>query len=208
VSAPDLQLGPPVRRGAEAPLNIIWSGSCQPRKALNIVLLALARLRQSPVDWRLTAVGDGPLFGQWKALADKLGIGDRCAFLGRVSRAEVLRVMGTGHCFVQPSLYDATSSVVAEALAHGLPVICLDHFGFKDAVAAECGVKIPPDRLDQVIRDIAKAIEEMGMDEDRRYAMAVAAQKASLRLTWMHKAEIVSDLYEQVLERVPVSNRR
>jgi glycosyltransferase involved in cell wall biosynthesis len=199
VSAPDLQLGLPTHRAPDEPLHIVWSGSCQPRKALNIVLLALGQLRQSPVDWRLTAVGDGPLLGAWKALAASLGIGERCTFPGKVSRAEVLRVMATGHCFVQPSLYDATSSVVAEALAHGLPVLCLDHFGFKDAVQADCGVKISPDSFPQVVSDFASAIEALWLDEDRRYAMAIAAQIASQQLTWEHKAEVINKVYRRVL---------
>jgi glycosyltransferase involved in cell wall biosynthesis len=136
-----------------------------------------------------------------QALAGRLGIGERCIFLGRVSRTEALSVMATGHCLVQPSLYDATSTVVVEALAYGMPVLCLDHFGMKDAVNSECGVKIPLNRLDQVILDFAKAIEAFWLDEDHRYAMAIAAQKASLRLTWKQKAEIVNDLYNHVLKR-------
>jgi glycosyltransferase involved in cell wall biosynthesis len=199
VSAPDLEPRLPVRRGAHEPLRIIWSGGCEPRKALNIVLLALAQLKRSSVDWQLTAVGDGPLLGSWKALADKLGIGERCRFLGRVPRAKALSVMATGHCFVQPSLYDATSTVVAEALAYGLPVLCLDHFGFKDAVNAECGIKISPNRLDQVIREFAQVIEALWLDEDRRYQMAIAAQKASQRLSWKHKEGVVNEVYSRIL---------
>lgn len=199
VSAPDLELRHPVRRSSEERLRIVWSGSCEPRKALNIILLALEQLKRSSVDWRLVAVGDGPLLGSWKALSSSLGIDERCSFLGRVSRAEVLSVMSSGHCFVQPSLYDATSTVLAEALAHGLPVICLDHMGFKDVVNVECGIKIPPNTLDQVIRDFAKAIEAIGLDEERRYEMAIAAQKASLRLTWKHKEEVINDIYSRIL---------
>jgi glycosyltransferase involved in cell wall biosynthesis len=198
VSAPELEPRLPSRRGLEKPLRIVWSGNCDPGKALNIVLLALEQLKRSPIDWRLVVVGDGPLLGDWKALAIRLGIRERCSFLGRVSRAEVLSVMASGHCFVQPSLYDATSTVVAEALAHGLPVICLDHFGFRDAVNAECGIKISPNRLDQVIREFAKAIEALWLDEDRRYAMAIAAQKASLRLTWKHKEGVINDVYSRI----------
>jgi glycosyltransferase involved in cell wall biosynthesis len=202
VSAPDLEPGPLARRGVGEPLRIIWSGSCEARKALNIVLLALERLKRSSVDWQLTVVGDGPLWGTWKVLAERLGLGERCTFLGRVSRAEVLSVMATGHCFVQPSLYDATSTVVVEALSCGLPVICLDHFGFKDVVNAECGVKIPPNRLDQVIRDFANAIEALWLDEDRRHKMALAAQKASADLTWKHKEQVINEVYSYVLSQM------
>jgi len=199
VSVPDLELRPPVRRGPEEPLRIVWSGSCEPRKALNIVLLALGQLKRSTIDWRLIIVGDGPLFGNWKELASSLGIGDFCSFLGKVSRAEVLSTMASGHCFVQPSLYDATTTVLVEALAHGLPVICLDHMGFKDIVTVECGIKIPPNTVDQVIQDFAKAIKAIGLDEDRRYEMAISAQKASLRLTWQQKKEFINTVYKRVL---------
>jgi glycosyltransferase involved in cell wall biosynthesis len=180
-------------------LRIIWSGGCFDTKALNIVLFALEQLKRSPVDWQLVVVGDGPLLAKWKALAGRLGLGERCSFLGRVARAEALSVMATGHCFVQPSLYEGTPTVVAEALAYGLPIICLDHFGLRDAVNAECGVKIPPNRLDQVIRDCAKAIEALWLDEDRRYGMAIAAQKASLRLSWKHKEEVINEVYGRIL---------
>jgi glycosyltransferase involved in cell wall biosynthesis len=199
VSAPDLEPRLPARRGVGEPLRIIWSGNCEPRKALNIVLLALEKLDRSSIDWRLVVVGDGPLLGDWKTLASKLGLGDRCSFIGRVSRAEVLSIMATGHCFALSSLYEGTPTVVVEALTYGLPVICLDRFGMKDVVNAECGVKIPPDTFDHVIQEFAKAIEAIGLDEDRRYKMAIAAQSAAQRLTVKRKAEVINDVYERIL---------
>jgi glycosyltransferase involved in cell wall biosynthesis len=89
--------------------------------------------------------------------------------------------------------------VVVEALAFGLPVLCLDHFGFKDAVKAGCGVKISPNSLGQVVGDFAKAIEALWLDEDRRYGMALAAQTASLELTWKHKEEVLNRTYSLIL---------
>jgi len=205
VSAPDLEPRLPVRRGPKEPLRIVWSGNCDPLKALNIVLLALEKIKLSPIVWQLVVVGDGPLLGKWKALAGSLGLSERCSFLGRVSRAEALSVMGSGHCFVLSSLYEGTPTVVAEALARGLPVICLDLFGMRDAVNAECGIKIPPNALDQIIRDFAKAIEALGTDEDRRYEMAIAAQKASLRLAPKHKEEVINDVYCRVLQSMELA---
>ena len=199
VSAPELEPVLPVRRGAREPLRIIWSGNCDPKKALNIVLLALEKLGRSFIDWQLVVVGDGPLLSAWKALAGKLGLADRCNFVGRVPRAEVLSIMATGHCFALSSLYEGTPTVVVEALAYGLPVICLDHFGMKDVVNAECGVKIPPDNLDQIIREFAQAIEAIGMDENLRYQMAIAAQRAAQRLTVKRKAEVINEVYDRIL---------
>lgn len=208
VSAPDLEPRLPTRRAHGEPLHIIWSGNCEARKALNIVLLALEQLKQSAIDWRLDVLGDGPLQDDWKVLSSRLGISERCSFMGRVSRAEVLSVMATGHCFVMSSLYEGTPTVVVEALAYGLPVICLDHFGLKDAVSEGCGIKIRPKRLNQVIRDFGKAIESLWLNENSRYEMALAAQKASLRLTWKCKAEVINNVYSKILlDRPPSAHK-
>jgi glycosyltransferase involved in cell wall biosynthesis len=198
VSTPEQENAAPAHRATGEPLRIVWSGNCEPGKALNLVLLALGRLKDSDLDWQLIAVGGGTLLDRWKALAQKLGISQRCNFLGRVPRSEVLVVMRSGHCFVQPSLYDATSTVLVEALARGLPVICLDHMGFRDAVNDECAIKIGPDNIDQVIRDFARAIDLIGQDENRRFKMAIAAQKASMRFTWKQKEEFVNEVYQRI----------
>jgi glycosyltransferase involved in cell wall biosynthesis len=202
VSAPDLGARQPTRRAPGEALRIVWSGTCEPRKALNIVLLALEQLKRSSVDWRLIVVGGGPLLAAWKALASNFGLAERCSFLGTISRAEVLSVMESGHCFVQPSLYDATTSVLVEALALGLPVICLDHMGFSDVVNQECGIKIELKTLSQVIREFAEAFEFIERDEDRRFRMAIAAQKTAQQLTWKQKAVFINELYSQVLPAV------
>jgi len=199
VTPPAVERKLPARREPGQPMKIVWSGFCEPRKALNIVLLALRRLLRSPADWHLTVVGDGPLLKAWSTLAERIGIGARCTFLGGVSRAEVQAIMAQSHCLVQPSLYDATTTVLVEAQVHGLPVICLDHFGFADAVDATCGVKIPVGPLRQVVQQFAAAIESLAMDENLRYEMAMAAQDAVSRASIEHKGAVLNKIYSKVL---------
>jgi len=50
-------------------------------------------------------------------------------FLGARPRAEVLDAMGTADALVHPSMHDAASWCVAEALQLGCPVVCLDRGG-------------------------------------------------------------------------------
>jgi glycosyltransferase involved in cell wall biosynthesis len=96
-------------------------------------------------------------------------------------------------------LYDGTPTVVVEALAHGLPVICLDQFGCRDVVHAECGIKIQVRRFDQIVHDFAESIETLWGSEPRRYEMAIAAQKATVNLTWKYKASVLAELYRRML---------
>src|SRR5208337_3176890 len=199
VSAPERSSAPPARRLPGEPFRIVWSGRFVPGKAFNIVLLALECFNRHTTNWELICVGDGKLMGRWKRLAATLGIADHCKFLGRVPREEAVAALAGGHCFVQPSLYDATSSVVVEALAMGLPVVCLNHFGFKDAVSESCGIRIEPCNLRQVVRDFASAFGVLEQDEEARYRKALAAQKASLEYTWMYKSQALHAIYETIV---------
>lgn len=201
VNAPDCVSSLPSRHMPEQRFRIIFSGSLEPRKALNIVLLALERLKDAPFSWELICLGSGPLESSWKELAHACGIADRCTFTGKLPRAEAISLMATGHCFVQPSLYDATSSVVAEALAMGLPVVCLDHFGFRDAVDPSCGIRIRTGSLKQIITDFADSLRTLALNEDLRYQLGVGAQTASARLTWKYKARVLNELYGALLAR-------
>jgi glycosyltransferase involved in cell wall biosynthesis len=198
VNAPDCASSPPRHQPGQK-FRIIFSGSFEPRKALNIVLMALKKLNDASLDWELICLGSGPLESRWKTLAQTCGISERCTFTGKLPRAEAVSLMATGHCFVQPSLYDATSSVVVEALAMGLPVVCLDHFGFRDAVDSSCGIRITPGSLAQIVNDFAEAVRKLGRNEELRYELAVGAQKASTRLTWRYKSEALNELYRELI---------
>jgi glycosyltransferase involved in cell wall biosynthesis len=107
--------------------------------------------------------------------------------------------MAGGHCFVQPSLYDATSSVVVEALALGLPVVCLEHCGFRDVVRPEYGVLIPASSVESIVNGFADALASLAQDEDMRYRMALEAQRASALYTWRAKARRLNELYENLV---------
>lgn len=195
----------PSRRDPNQVFRIAWSGRFQPRKALNIVLLALETLKDASFKWELVCLGSGALELAWKKVAADGGIADRCKFLGNLPRAEALKEMAAGHCFAQSSLYDATSTVVVEALALGLPVVCLDHCGFRDVIEPQYGVRIAPKSLKQIVRDFADAFRSLAENEDERYRMALAAQAASARYTWKAKAVRLNDLYETIfpdLERL------
>ncbi len=188
----------PRRRVPEDPLQLVWSGIHHPRKALNVVLQALARVRPE-VNWRLDVLGDGPLRGRWQVLAESLGLRARCHWHGNLPRAQAMLVMGRAHLLVISSLQDLTSTVLVEGLALGLPVICPDHCGFSDAVTEECGIKIPPRTIEGLIIGFAAAIESMAVDEPRRYRMAEAALRRARDYSSERKREQLNRIYERVI---------
>jgi glycosyltransferase involved in cell wall biosynthesis len=161
------------QRGSNEPLRITWSGFHFSRKALPLLLKALARLH-SDVDWRLDIYGDGPCHQKWRALALNLGLRDRCIWHGKVSRETALASLRRSHLFVITSLQDLTSTVLVEALANGVPVLCPDHCGFSDAINEGCGLKIPISTAHQFIAGLVLGIERLH-DEDLRRRLAKGA---------------------------------
>lgn len=176
-------------------LKIGWSGQFTPRKSLNLLIEA-ASLVDSKVE--LHVLGDGACAAKWKKMAaEKNNV--RIHWHGWVERAQGMEIMQACDVFCITSLSDLTSTVLLEALSYGLPVIALDHCGFTNVITDECGIKIPIRNKRQVVEDIAKAIDCMAADEEKRKSMSVAAHQRSLSYSWEEKGEEINRIYRKVL---------
>lgn len=103
--------------------------------------------------------------------------------------------MQGAHGMLITSLRDLTSTVTVEALALGLPIICLDHCGFAEVVNESCGIKVPVTTPGDVINGLAWAIEQLARDENQRQALAQGALERARDFSWEHKARIVDRIY-------------
>lgn len=181
-------------RIAGKPLCLVWTGQHTPGKALNLALEALSHV-SSNVKWELHVLGEGRQTAAWQQLSKELGIGACCRFYGWVPREQALKVMQAAHGMVITSLRDLTSTVTVEALALGLPIICLDHCGFADVVNEYCGIKIPVTTPDEVIVMMARAIEQLARDEGKRQSLARGALQRARDFTWEEKARVIDRIY-------------
>ncbi len=176
-------------------LRIVWSALHANFKALPLLLDALATLPAS-VDWRLTVLGAGPMTGAWQEHGRSLGIDGGVEWTGRVSRDDAIARMSGSHVMVITSLHDLTSSVLIEALCVGLPVICPDHYGFRDAIDETCGFKVDTSSLEQISAGIADALSVLNGDEALRLRLARGALKRAQHYTWEETGRLVSAIYE------------
>lgn len=182
-------------RGANEPLRLIWTGLHIPRKALNLALQALSHL-PAELGWELHILGKGPRTVAWQQLANELGITAHCRFHGWMSREQALEIMQGAHLMLITSLRDLTSTVTVEALALGLPIVCLDHCGFADVVNEQCGIKIPVTTPVEVVESMARAIEELARDENKRRTLARGALHRARDFAWDEKARLVDGIYQ------------
>ena len=90
------------------------------------VAIGISAIAESP-DWCLVVYGSGPDERRLRRLAELLGVVELVEFRGWVARERVQEVMRTeADVFLFPSVHDEAGWVVVEAMAAGLPVICLN----------------------------------------------------------------------------------
>ena len=129
----------------------LYAGRLIPLKGVPLALEAIAILPS----WRLVILGDGPEEGRLRREAQRLRIADRVEFRGMQTRDEVMRVMREeADVLVFPSFHDEGSFAVVEAVASGLPVVCLDRGG----PPTLGGVAVPIGSPRQTVRRMAAAI--------------------------------------------------
>ena len=103
-----------------------------------------------------------------------------------------------------PSLRDGGGAVVVEAMAAGLPVVCLDVGGPGFHVHDEWGIKIKQGCPEDVIREIAKGLGRLCSDRDLCSKMGEAArQRAIIYYRWDKLGDRLHDIYMDALSDGP-----
>jgi len=129
---------PPDRAAARAALGatgptLLSVGLLIPRKGHDRVIAALPRL---PEAVRLLVAGEGPLAGELRALAARLGVAGRVRFLGAVPHAALAAVYGAADALVLASSREGWANVLLEAMACGTPVVASPIPGNDEVVTA------------------------------------------------------------------------
>lgn len=182
---------------ATGPLKLLFVGNLLALKGVDLALRALA---MAATEAQFTIIGDGPIQGQLKQEAVQLGLGQRVHFLGRRPRAEVLQSYADYHALLFPSLHDTGGFAVIEAMAYGLPVICLNAGGPALAMQPDGGICVPLGSRSAVIAGLAQAIQTYDRDRD---LLAVHGQNArqlvEQNYDWPSKVQQMDALYRQAL---------
>ncbi len=152
---------------------LLFVGSSFERKGLPLIIRSLRKIcKKLDQAARLVVIGEGNI-QKYEALAERLGCRKKILFIG--SCYDPQPWYGAADLFVLPTIYDACSSAVLEALACGIPVITTRFNGASEIVEKkECGVILenPRDR-----EAFTSAVVEL-FDEKKRQKMALEARKA------------------------------
>lgn len=148
--------------GGAGATQLLCIASVMPRKGYDLLIGSLATLASVP--WKLTCVGNLTRSADTVAALGKqierAGLAGRIALVGELTGSALEAVFHASDLFVLATRYEGYGMVVAEALAHGLPVISTLTGAIADLVGSDAGLIVPPDdgaafrdALGRVLRD-------------------------------------------------------
>jgi glycogen synthase len=175
-------------------------GRLESNKGFTTLVRAIVRARErlSPnVVWVL--VGEGPERTKIEAEIERAGLGGRARLAGRVSDDVLHALYDRSELFLHPTLYEGSSMVTLEAMAHRKPVVATRVGGIPDKVVpGETGLLVPPADIEA----LAAAIVEASSAGDRlRVWGAEGRRLVETRFTWSRRIQDVLRLYEQVARK-------
>jgi glycosyltransferase involved in cell wall biosynthesis len=195
---------PPARTKRGEVARIVAVSRHDPRKGLDVLLRALARLTEHGVRFRARLVGKGALLENHRALARKLGLGESTEVVGWVP--DVTAELAAADIFVLPSREEGSGSLsLIEAARQGLALVASGIDGLiEDLAGGSSGVLVPPDDP----ASLGDAIAGLIADPGRRARLQAAArtlfeERFSPAMVERDLAEVYAELSERVLARAP-----
>ena len=187
----------PRATGTGRPVQLLAVGAVVPRKAYDVLVRALAPLKDR--DWRLAIAGptdrSAEAFVGLQAGLHSTGLEDRVAILGAVDVERLARLYASADVFVMSSLYEGYGMVLAEAMARGLPIVCTTGGAAAETAPDAAAIKVAPGDAAELGAAIRRLIDE----PDLRRRMSDASWVAGQRLPrWEDAAARIADVIKRL----------
>jgi len=176
---------------------ILFVGRLIYYKGIQYLIKAMPEILEKVPDARLAIVGEGPLKGEWKALAKRLKVDDKIEWLGRLSDEEMLKEYQKCDVFALPSIYktEAFGIVLLEAMACGKPCVGTNVSG-TEFVLEDSGIAVDPEDEEQLSTAIVRVLtgKKLAAEMSKKGLMKVK------NFDWGKIAETVLAVYRGALK--------
>ena len=177
-------------------------GRLEQNKGFHVLVAALAALgehsgRIAEGRWRWVLLGDGPYRASLESAVRDAGLAAHVRLPGRVSDRELHAWYEAADLFVHPTLYEGSSLVTLEAMAHRRAVVATTAGGLPDKVrTGVSGWLVPPGDASALAAAISGGLGEPA----RLPAMGIAGRAIVERdFSWEAAGAATLRLYEDLL---------
>jgi glycosyltransferase involved in cell wall biosynthesis len=184
---PELSQQNPRQSQQRSPLVVLYAGSFQARKRVELIIQQAARLPH--VQFRLA--GRGETEPACRALAQQLGC-HNIEFPGHLTPMELGEEMRKSDVFLFPSILEGHPQVLGQASACGVPSIAMNLYRPDYVLNGESGFLVESDS------ELAEKLELLLRDANLRRSMSRAAALHALNFDWDRIALQWQEVFEAV----------
>lgn len=169
-------------------------GRLHAQKGFDLLLPAVARLKEDFPALALLLVGQGPQEAELRRLALRLGLKESVCFAGE--RSETTAIVANLAAYVQPSRYEGMPNALMEAMAAGVPCVASAVDGNAELITSgRNGLLVPPEDVDS----LCGALREILSDPEKARVLGAAGRR-TMRDSF--SLETMIESYEKLLCRI------
>lgn len=169
-----------------------------PTKNLDLVLESLHILKKRGINPSLTVVGNGPNMKRYKRFVIDNSLIGEVAFLGQVSKNEVLKLLLNFDLFIVPQKAEGFGISLLEVMAAGVPTVS----GRVDGI----GEMIRDGKTGFIVNinnpgELVKLIDRVKGNDFLLRNIAIKAREKVRSFSWENQSEKILEVYDSVMLR-------
>ena len=183
---------------------LLYVGRFEPLKGLDILLEAIACLKSSDRLRLVIVGGDGEYHHEHQTLkqkARKLGIYEKCLFIGPIEQKKLPPYYHSADVLVIPSRYESFGLVGLEALACGRPVVSTPVGAMVDQLREARAVRVIPRISPQSLAE-----EIQSLLADRSLPSTDEIRESALEYSWSGVAQAIVNEYRAAIDQKALNN--
>ncbi|MFO7246279.1 MAG: glycosyltransferase family 4 protein [Thermaerobacter sp.] len=180
---------------------LVYVGRLSVEKNLPLLLDAFRRVAAARLDVHMVMVGDGPLRAHLEAQTLERPLRGRLHLTGPLEPEAVADVLAAGDLFAFASVTETQGLVLVEAMAAGLPVVCVRSSATSEVVREGVDGLV----VDNDAGAVAEALLRMLADPDARVRASRAARERARMFSVDRMARQMLDLYRRLAGVPPVA---
>lgn len=178
-------------------VHVILSARLISVKNIPVAIRSLRYIKTSK-KWDLTIIGSGPDLDLIKREIDVCGYRN-IEIIPFMPRNEVLQKIVSSDIFLFPSLKEGGSWALMEAMAMGLPVICVNCAGMAVETTPQTAIQIPVTNPKHMELDMGNALGILIEDSTKRKELGLAARKRIREVfNWENKGKYFKQLFTEL----------
>lgn len=182
----------------DAILKLVITGRLVPFKNVISAIKALQFIPKEK-NYLLTIIGSGSEKRNIVKEIYKLNLSDKVIFIEETTRQDVLKELSQSDIYLFPSLREGGSWALMEAMAIGLPVVCLNWTGMELITNDASAIRLPVTNPVQMPKDMALAICKLIDNPELGLKMGAAGRERIKNVfDWEAKGEFMEKLLDEL----------